>query len=246
MDFNLVDWLRLTHPVLSVLWVYPILGLVLSRSLLTRQRRLGSNEDRKKIPASVGSEHQTTGQWLAIAVIGAYLIGCARPTLNFWIKTQVLTQMPWQALLVSLIYGVAVGSTWAIFQAIPRRPWRYGFAVINAIALIAIGFQNGVYRNDSFWYQSHFYFGLATTLLMVFSLATFPEIVRDRTNRWRMIHMSANILATLLFVIQVVTGTRDLLEIPLSWQEKTIYSCNFDRTSPAYKTCPDLKSPPVK
>jgi Protein of unknown function (DUF4079) len=241
MHLNLVDWLRLTHPALTMLWVYPILGLVLSRSWLTRQRRLASAEVRKSIPANVGTEHKSAGQWLAIAVIGAYLIGCGRPTINFWLKTNALTQLPVPTLLITLTYGVAVGCTWAIFQSIPRRLWRFGFAGMNAIALIVIGFQQGVYRNDAFWYQSHFYFGLAVTLMMVFSLATFPEVLSDRTQRWRSVHIAVNILATLFFAIQILTGTRDLLEIPLSWQEKTIYSCNYEQSSPAYKTCPELQ-----
>ena len=246
MDLNLVDWLRLSHPILAIVVVYPILGLVLSRSVLTRQRRLatsnkGKNDDRKKIPANVGIEHQTSGQWLAIAVIGSYLIACGRPTLNFWFKMNLLNQQPFKVMLITLIYGVAVGSTWAIFRAIPQRSWRIGFAVMNAMALVLVGFQDGVYRNDAVWFQSHFYFGLATALLMVFSLAIFPEINRDRSNRWRQIHVVANVVATVLFMVQGITGARDLLEIPLSWQEKTIYACDTDKTSPTYKTCPKLK-----
>jgi Protein of unknown function (DUF4079) len=240
MHLDLVDWLRLSHPLLAILVVYPILGLVVSRSVLTRQRRLikgaGSN-----IPANVGTEHRTSGQWLSIAVILSYLIACARPTIAFWIKKSFLTQQPFKVLLITLIYGVAVGTTWAIFQSVDKRSWRIGFAVMNAIALGLVGFQEGVYRNDAFWYQSHFYFGLAVALLMVFSLATFPEIYRDRSNRWRSAHVAANICALLLFVIQGVTGARDLLEIPLSWQEKAIYRCDTNPASPTYKTCPELK-----
>jgi hypothetical protein len=43
------------------------------------------------------------------------------------------------------------------------------------------------------------------------------------------------VLAALLFLTQGLTGTRDLLEIPLSWQKSTIYSCDFNA-----KTCPSL------
>jgi hypothetical protein len=34
-----------------------------------------------------------------------------------------------------------------------------------------------------------------------------------------------------------MTGSRDLLEIPLSWQKPAIYRCDF-----ANKTCPEPKS----
>ena len=40
-------------------------------------------------------------------------------------------------------------------------------------------------------------------------------------------------LAALLFVMQGITGTRDLLEIPLSWQKPAVYACDF-----ALQRCP--------
>jgi hypothetical protein len=33
--------------------------------------------------------------------------------------------------------------------------------------------------------------------------------------------------AALIFLAQGISGPRDLLEIPLSWQKPTIYSCDF-------------------
>jgi hypothetical protein len=71
---------------------------------------------------------------------------------------------------------------------------------------------------------------------MLFSLGAQPEIQRDL--RLRRLHVSANVLAAVLFVVQGITGTRDLLEIPLSWQKSTIYSCNFTA-----RTCPPLAAP---
>ena len=62
---------------------------------------------------------------------------------------------------------------------------------------------------------------------MIFSLAIFPDIYKDRSNRWRMIHVILNCIALLFFVGQAFTGTRDLLEIPLSWQEQHLYKCDF-------------------
>jgi Protein of unknown function (DUF4079) len=68
---------------------------------------------------------------------------------------------------------------------------------------------------------------------MIFSAAIFPDIYQDRTNRWRNIHVVLNCFALLLFIGQGMTGTRDLLEIPLSWQEPFIYKCDFTKL-----TCP--------
>jgi hypothetical protein len=50
-------------------------------------------------------------------------------------------------------------------------------------------------------------------------------------------------VALVLFVGQGLTGTRDLLEIPLGWQERAVYQCNFDSKSPAFKTCPTPAPP---
>ena len=61
---------------------------------------------------------------------------------------------------------------------------------------------------------------------MLFSLAARPEILRDL--RLRRLHVTASVLAALLFVMQGITGTRDLLEIPLSWQKPAVYACDFD------------------
>ena len=66
---------------------------------------------------------------------------------------------------------------------------------------------------------------------MLFSMAARPEILRDL--RLRRVHVTASVLAALLFVMQGITGTRDLLEIPLSWQKSVVYACDF-----ALQRCP--------
>lgn len=60
---------------------------------------------------------------------------------------------------------------------------------------------------------------------MLFSVASRPEIHRHL--RWRRLHISANLLAALIFLAQGLTGPRDLLEIPLSWQKATVYACDY-------------------
>ena len=54
-----------------------------------------------------------------------------------------------------------------------------------------------------------------------------------RVLRLRRLHVTASVLATLLFVMQGITGTRDLLEIPLSWQKPAVYGCDF-----VLRSCP--------
>ena len=96
--------------------------------------------------------------------------------------------------------------------------------------MLTLGAQPEVWRlsddplSPAFW-QSHYWAGVAVTGLMLFSLAARPEILRDL--RLRRLHVTASVLAALLFVMQGITGTRDLLEIPLSWQKPAVYACDF-------------------
>jgi len=52
------------------------------------------------------------------------------------------------------------------------------------------------------------------------------------------LHLAANLLATLIFLAQGISGSRDLLEIPLSWQKPVIYSCDAIR-----QICPAAQPP---
>lgn len=55
-----------------------------------------------------------------------------------------------------------------------------------------------------------------------FSLAILPEIYKDKSNFWRKVHITLNCIALLIFIGQGITGTRALLEVPLTWQEHYI------------------------
>lgn len=111
------------------------------------------------------------------------------------------------------------------------------FATLTGAGLVILGCQDGVFRRTNEWYWSHYYIGITAALLMIFSLAIVQDIYQDKSNRWRIVHTILNCIALLLFIGQGMTGTRDLLEIPLSWQEPYIYQCDF-----ANKTCPTPNS----
>jgi len=118
-----------------------------------------------------------------------------------------------------------------------KRPvLRLAFSLITWAGVLGLGAQPEVWRlsdnpfTPAFW-QSHYWAGVGVTGLMLFSLGARAEILRDI--RVRRLHVTANVLAALLFLTQGLTGTRDLLEIPLSWQKSTIYACDFNA-----KTCP--------
>ena len=108
--------------------------------------------------------------------------------------------------------------------------------------MLALGSQNEVWRlsdnplTPAFW-QSHYWGGAGLTGLLLFAVAARPEI--QRSPRWRRLHLSANVLAALIFVAQGISGSRDLLEIPLSWQKPAIYACDFSR-----QVCPTAPQSP--
>jgi Protein of unknown function (DUF4079) len=238
MYLNLPDIVLLLHPILAITLLFPVLGLVGARAWETRQRRLSLDQGQtSQLPANVGRDHVKLGEFLTAIVVGIALLGMTRPILKNIVAEQVWSKNPFQVMFIGLLYLATLGCLILLYKA-RASAWRGTFATLTGMGLVILGFQDGVYRRDPEWYVSHFYYGLAAALLMIFALAIVPEIYRDRTNTWRRVHIALNTIALLLFVLQGVTGTRDLLEIPLGWQESAVYSCNFDPNSPGFKTCP--------
>ena len=235
MDLNTKDVLLLVmHPLLAVVLVYPLIGMVMRVAWQARQRRLELSQNRNsKIPAIAGQDHFKLGEWLTASVVGITLLGMTRPIISNLVSNQAWSKVA----IALLIYGATIATLILLYKA-RQRLWKAIFATLTGTGLIVLGFQEGVYRRDQEWYVSHFYFGIAAALLMIFSVAIAADIYRDKTNTWRKIHIALNCIALLLFLAQGFTGTRDLLEIPLSWQEAAIAHCDFDKTSPTYKTCP--------
>ena len=220
-----LDWLFLIHPVLAVVLIYPLLGVVVRLGLQTRHRRI----DKAKLPPSIGLEHNQLGQWLAAGVVTLVLIALAvvistKPTTDS--SRQLPLLLAWLGTAASLV------ALWRVQSA----GVRLSFALITWSGLFALGAQPEVFRlsdnpfEAAFW-QSHYWGGVLVSGLMLFNLAAWPEIQRHLS--WRRLHLSANVLAAVLFLSQGISGSRDLLEIPLSWQKPYIWSCDFTA-----KVCP--------
>jgi hypothetical protein len=247
MTLDLTDLLRLLHPMLAVAVIFPLIGIVVSMAWQTRQRRLQSADAGKsKIPPLVGPEHLKYGRWLAGGVVCLSLLGMLHPSVKYILKNKLLETAPNQVAILALLFVATIGALVCLLQA-RQRLWIVCFTVLASLGILLLGFQDkvfsregfgAIFRRDDVWFLSHFYFGLAATFLMIFSLAIIQDIYRDRSNRWRTVHVILNCFALLLFLGQAFTGTRDLLEIPLSWQEPTVYSCNFE-----FKTCPPAAKP---
>ena len=227
-----VDWLWILHPFLAVVLVYPLVGVVVRLAIQTRARRLQN----QKLPVTVGRDHSDLGRWLAAAVVLLVLvalsvvIGTKAPLVQFEGGLARAIQ------LLLVLFGTIV-SLLALWRC-TRPGLRLAFSLITWAGVLGLGAQPEVWRlsdnpfTPAFW-QSHYWAGVGVTGLMLFSLGARAEILRDI--RVRRLHVTANVLAALLFLTQGLTGTRDLLEIPLSWQKSTIYRCDFNA-----KTCPSL------
>ena len=227
-----VDWLWILHPFLAVVLVYPLVGVVVRLAIQTRARRLQN----QKLPVTVGRDHSDLGRWLAAAVVLIVLvalsvvIGTKAPLVQFEGGLARAIQ------LLLVLFGTIV-SLLALWRC-TRPGMRLAFSLITWAGVLGLGAQPEVWRlsdnpfTPAFW-QSHYWAGVGVTGLMLFSLGARAEILRDI--RIRRLHVTANVLAALLFLTQGLTGTRDLLEIPLSWQKSTIYRCDFNA-----KTCPSL------
>ncbi|AVH62985.1 DUF4079 domain-containing protein [Nostoc sp. 'Peltigera membranacea cyanobiont' N6] len=238
---QITDFLSLLHPAIAVIFVFPLIGTVVNFAWQTRQRRLQILAGSKsKIPPVVGTEHKQLGERLTGAVVGLTLIGLSYPIGKNIIKNQLWNKAPFQVVFILLIFAATITSLVFLYRA-RQRLWRAVFATLTGAGLVILGCQDGVYRLTSQWYWSHYYIGITAALLMIFSLAIVPDIYQDKSHRWRIVHTILNCIALLLFIGQGMTGTRDLLEIPLSWQESYIYQCDFPN-----KTCPTPNSPPPK
>ncbi|HEY9637085.1 MAG TPA: DUF4079 domain-containing protein [Coleofasciculaceae cyanobacterium] len=232
------DLIALIHPAIAVAFVFPLIGIVTNFAWQTRQRRLETAINGKsKIPPVVGREHVNLGRWLTSAVVGVTLIGLAYPIFVHILNDNVWSKNSSQVIFIVLMFAATIASLVFLYRA-RQRHWRAIFATLTGIGLVVLGCQDGVFRRTNEWYWSHYYIGITAALLMVFSLAIVEDIYKDRSNRWRYVHIILNCIALLLFLGQGLTGTRDLLEIPLSWQKPYIYQCNFDN-----KTCPQPTPP---
>jgi hypothetical protein len=138
---------------------------------------------------------------------------------------------PFRVIFVAMMFVATSLSLFFLYRA-NQKIWRGIFATLTGMGLIILGSQPEIFRREFEWYVSHYYYGIAAAMLMIFSLAIVQEIYQDRSNHWRNVHIILNCFALLLFIGQGFTGTRDLLEIPISWQKpyvESLYKYQCDR-----------------
>ena len=222
-----LQWLSLLHPLLMVLFVYPVIGATIRIGIHVRERRLGQYP----LPASVGPEHLDHGRWLTTAMVLAVLLALGWSFLHAGaistgaiatgapgtaaIGTVPGANWPHRPLALALGAAAALASCLALWRV--KRPWlRACFALTCWLALLGLGLQPEVPRwsdnplDWTFW-RSHFWGGWLLCGLLLFAMAAAPEI-RSRP-LLRRLHLAANVLVALLMAVQAITGCRDLLQL---------------------------------
>jgi hypothetical protein len=208
-----LDWLAVLHPVLMILFVYPVVGATIRIGIHVRERRLGIHP----LPASVQVEHVDHGRWVTTGAVVAVLIAL------FWslLSQRLPGGAPPDAVGVArlarwtlLAAGVLAGclALWRL-----RRPaWRAGAALLAWGGLLALGLGPEVWRlsdhplQPAFW-ASHFWSGWLLCGLLLFGMAASPEIASRPA--WRQLHVAIAFLVAVLLAVQAITGCRDLVEL---------------------------------
>lgn len=228
------DILGLVHPAIAVVLIFPILGIVVNMAWQTRQRRLTiASGSKSTIPGVVSREHVKFGHWLTGGVVGISLISLAY---SIVFKGKLFERELFSLSFILFVFAATIASIAGLYR-VQHYLGRAILATLTSAGLIILGCQEGVYRRTEEWYVSHYYSGIAVSILTIVALTIFPKIYEDRSNRWRKFHVILNCLAIFLFLMQGITGARDLLEIPLDWQLKYIKNCDFNQ-----QVCPQLKS----
>ena len=228
-----IDWLSLLHPVLVILFVYPVVGATIRLGILVREKRLGIT----KQPAPVPREHADHGRWLTAGVVVAVLIALLYSFLSKAIEPGAGVAGGTPRLALLLLAGGGTLAALVALLAVKRPGLRASFSLLTWAGLLGLGAQPEIWRlsdnplSSAFW-SSHYWSGVLLCGLLLLNLAARPEISRRLS--WRRLHVATNLLILVLLAVQAITGSRDLLEIPLSWQKPAIYRCD-----PQRRTCPE-------
>ncbi|MBJ7492669.1 MAG: DUF4079 domain-containing protein [Synechococcales cyanobacterium SupBloom_Metag_052] len=220
-----IDWLALLHPVLIILFVYPVVGATIRLGILARERRLKINP----LPPSVGIEHGDHGRWLTGGVVLAVLIALDYSFINRFLDRG--TPFAGGAARLGLLLLVSAGTllAYAALWFVKKASLRASFSLLTWAGLLGLGSQKEIWRladnplTGEFW-GSHYWAGVLLTGLLLFSVAARAEVLRSM--RMRRLHVTANVLVAVLLAVVAITGTRDLLEIPLSWQVPALRGCD--------------------
>ena len=191
------QWWGLIHPVLIVLFVYPVVGATIRLGILARERRLEINPIADTVPL----EHAQHGAWVSGGVLVTVLIGLSHSLAAADLGLTLL-----------LGFVVVIGYV-SLLRS--RLIWHRLLAgAISWGGVLILGLQPTVERlSDQPWtglfWQSHFWMGWILTGLLLSSTVIQPLIGRStRLRRW---HVATNVVVALLLAMQAISGSRDLV-----------------------------------
>ncbi len=194
---SLHAWMGLLHPVLMILFVYPVVGATIRLGILAREKRLNLNPIADTVPV----EHAQHGAWVTGGVLVSVLIGLGY---SLWGSHPLGLMLTGSAVMFSFGRLLATRMVWQ----------RFLWASASAAGLLLLGRQPAVERfsdvpwSPLFW-QSHFWMGLLLTTLLLNSTSLQPLI--GHSTCARRIHISSNLLVALLLAMQAISGTRNLV-----------------------------------
>ncbi|MEB3302855.1 MAG: DUF4079 family protein [Cyanobacteriota bacterium] len=199
---SLIDWLQLLHPVLMILFVYPVVGATIRLGILVRERRLEINPIAPTVPV----EHVDHGRWVATGTVVAVLLALAANLARHGARGAMAPLL--------LPAAVALAGCLALWRA--RRPAaRATLALLSWGALILLVAQPPLwFRGTRPWervWGNHAISGVLLCGLLLFAMAAAAEI-RSRP-AWRRLHTGAAFLTALLLAVQAISGSRDLLTL---------------------------------
>ena len=207
-----IDWFSLLHPVLMILFVYPVVGATIRLGILVRERRL----EITPLPPRVGIEHVDHGRWVTTGAVVAVLIALLWSFAEHWGDPAD----PFQggAARLALLLLVAAGSlvSCLLLWRVKAAGLRAAFCLLCWAGLLALGSQPEVWRlgdnplSGAFW-SSHYWNGVLLCGLLLFAMAARPEI--QRIPRMRRLHVAAAVLTAVLLAVAAITGSRDLLQM---------------------------------
>ena len=161
---SLHAWMGLLHPVLMILFVYPVVGATIRLGILAREKRLHLNPIADTVPV----EHAQHGAWVTGGVLVSVLIGLGH---SLWGSHPLDLMLTGSAVMFSFGRLLATRMVWQ----------RFLWASASAAGLLLLGLQPAVERfsdvpwSPLFW-QSHFWMGLLLTTLLLSSTALQPLI----------------------------------------------------------------------
>ena len=195
-----LQWLALVHPVLIILFVYPVIGATIRLGILARERRLEINP----IAPTVPIEHVDHGRWATAGLLVAVLFALSHDLADVGVG--------FSSWAVAILQATGVVVSFVALLRTRRLALRLLFSWSCWLFLLLITIEPSLVSRRTLaaaevW-QSHTWGGLLLIAFLLLTMACQREIAG---RLWmRRIHVALNILVALLLATQAITGTRDL------------------------------------